>query len=150
MMPSVSGVDPLVAATEETPVQRPAATPPSTSRSLPRFLIIGVLSFIVDTGTLFLTHGLLHMWLPLATTLAYATAFTVNFTLNRLWTFGSTAALTGQAARYIALTGVNYLITLLMVDGIAALGVSYLLAKVLSTAVIAGINYVAYRNWVFR
>jgi len=149
-MPTVTGADPLVVDTEETPEQRPAATTPSTARSLPRFLIIGVLSFIVDAGTLFLTHGVLHMWLPLATTLAYAVAFTVNFTLNRIWTFGSTAALTGQASRYLVLIGVNYLITLLMVNGLAAIGISYLLAKVMSTAVIAGINYIAYRNWVFR
>jgi putative flippase GtrA len=149
-MPSVTGADPLVVASDEAPGQQPAAAPPSTARSLPRFLIIGVLSFILDAGTLFLTHGLLHVWLPLATTLAYAVAFTVNFGLNRLWTFGSTAALTGQATRYAVLIGVNYLITLLMVNGIAAIGISYLLAKVMATAVIAGINYVAYRNWVFR
>ena len=128
----------------------PQAAPPSTSRSLPRFLIIGVLSFIVDAGTLFLTHGVLKIWLPLATTLAYGLSFVVNFGLNRRWAFGSTGALTGQAARYIALVGVNFLITLAMVNGIAALGVSYLLAKVLATAVIAGVNYLAYRNWIFR
>jgi len=113
-------------------------------------LIIGVLSFIVDAGTLFLTHGVLKIWLPLATTLAYGLSFVVNFGLNRRWAFGSTGALTGQAARYIALVGVNFLITLAMVNGIAALGVSYLLAKVLATAVIAGVNYLAYRNWIFR
>jgi putative flippase GtrA len=150
MMPTVTGAEPLVGATEEAPGQLPAATSPSTARSLPRFLIIGALSFILDAGTLFLTHGLLHIWLPLATTLAYAVAFTVNFSLNRLWTFGSTAALTGQATRYLVLIGVNYLITLLMVNGLAAIGISYLLAKVMSTAVIAVINYIAYRNWVFR
>jgi putative flippase GtrA len=146
----VTGADPLVAASEEEHTQQPAVSPSRTARSLPRFLIIGVLSFIIDAGTLFLTHGLLKMWLPLATTIAYAVAFTVNFGLNRVWAFGSTAAVTGQATRYIALTGVNYLITLLIVDGLAALGMSYLLAKVIATAVIAGINYVAYRNWVFR
>lgn len=149
-MPVVTGAHRVVAATEESPDQQPAAAPPSTARSLPRFLIIGVLSFIVDVGTLFVAHGLLHLWLPLATTLAYALAFTVNFSLNRLWTFSSTTAMTGQVMRYVALTSVNFVITLLIVNGLAALGMSYLLAKVLSTAVIAGINYIAYRNWVFR
>ena len=149
-MPCVTGADPRVAATEERDLQHPAGSPPSTARSLPRFLIIGVLSFILDAGTLYVTHGVLKMWLPLATTLAYAVAFTVNFSLNRLWAFGSTAGVTGQATRYIVLTGVNYLITLLIVNGLAALGMSYLLAKVIATAVIAGINYIAYRNWVFR
>jgi putative flippase GtrA len=149
MMPSVTPADSLAAATAETQVAHPAA-PPSTSRSLPRFLIIGVLSFVVDAGTLFVAHGLLKVWLPLATTLAYGLAFVVNFGLNRRWAFASTGALTGQAARYLALVGVNFVITLVMVNGIAALGVSYLIAKVLATAVIAGVNYLAYRNWIFR
>jgi len=113
-------------------------------------LIIGVLSFILDAGTLYVTHGVLKVWLPLATTLAYGVAFTVNFSLNRLWAFSSSAAVPGQATRYIVLTGVNYLVTLLIVNGLAALGMSYLIAKVLATAIIAGINYFAYRNWVFR
>jgi putative flippase GtrA len=149
MMRSVTGADPL-AATAEPEVAPQAAVPASTSRSLPRFLIIGVLSFAVDAGTLFLTHGVLKVWLPLATTVAYGLSFVVNFGLNRWWAFGSTGALRGQAARYLALVGVNFVITLLMVNGIAALGVSYLLAKVMATAVIAGVNYVAYRNWIFR
>lgn len=148
-MRSVTQADPLAAATAEPQVTRSAALA-NTSRSLPRFLIIGVLSFIVDAGTLFVTHGLLKVWLPLATTLAYGLAFVVNFGLNRRWAFGSTGALTGQAARYIALVGVNFVITLVMVNGIAALGVSYLIAKVLATTVIAGVNYLAYRNWIFR
>jgi putative flippase GtrA len=150
MISTVTGADPQVAATEEAHAPDPTASPVRTARSLPRFLIIGVLSFSIDVGTLFLAHGVLKIWLPLATTLAYAVAFTVNFSLNRIWAFSSTAAVTGQATRYIALTGVNYLITLLIVDGLAALGMSYLLAKVIAATLIAGINYFVYRNWVFR
>ena len=149
MIRSVTQADPLTAATAQPPTRQPAE-PASTWRSLPRFLIIGVLSFIVDAGALFIAHGVLKIWLPLATTIAYALAFVVNFGLNRRWAFGSTGALTGQVPRYVVLVAVNFVITLFMVSGIAALGVSYLLAKVLATAVVAGINYLAYRNWIFR
>ena len=90
-MRSVTPADSVAAATAEPQVAHRAA-PPSTARSLPRFLIIGVLSFVVDAGTLFITHGLLKMWLPLATTLAYGLSFVVNFGLNRRWAFGSTGA----------------------------------------------------------
>ncbi len=127
---------------------RPAAPP--TSRSLPRFLIIGALSFTIDVGTLFVAHGVLRIWLPLATTLAYAIAFTVNFSLNRFWAFQSTAAVGHQAARYLLLTGANYVVTVVAVTGLAAAGLHYLVAKVLTAAVIAVVNYVVYRTWVFR
>ncbi len=120
------------------------------SASLPRFLVIGALSFAVDLGTLFVAHGVLRIWLPLATTLAYAVAFTINFSLNRFWAFGSTAAVGHQVARYLLLTGVNYVVTVAVVTGLAAAGLQYLVAKVIAATVIAAGNYLAYRLWVFR
>jgi putative flippase GtrA len=128
----------------------PGAAKRSTSRSLPRFLVTGALSFAVDVGTLFVAHGVLRIWLPLATTLAYAVAFTINFSLNRLWAFASTAAVGGQVGRYLALTAVNYVVTVAAVSGLAAAGLHYLVAKVITAAVIAAVNYIAYRLWVFR
>ncbi len=151
MMPVVTQAEPLSARSEAGRLAGVASKQPvTTTRSLPRYLITGVLSFGVDAGTLFLAHGVLGLWLPLATTLAYAVAFAVNFSLNRVWAFASTAAVPGQVVRYGVLTGVNYLITLGMVTGLAVGGMHYLLAKAISAMVIAVINYVAYRTWVFR
>lgn len=140
----------LVTAGEDASSTRRGGPPVAMSRSLPRFLIIGALSFAVDAGTLFVIHGVLKAWLPLATTIAFAIAFMVNFSLNRLWAFGSTAAVGRQAARYGALTGLNLMLTVALVSGLSAAGVHYLLAKVISAAVIAALNYFAYRAWVFR
>jgi putative flippase GtrA len=122
----------------------------SIPRSLPRFLAVGVASFAVDLGALFAAHGILQIWLPLATTLAYATAFTVNFSLNRIWAFGSTAPMRPQVTRYILLTCVNFMTTIVIVTGLAAAGLEYLLAKTAAATLIAILNYVAYRMWVFR
>ncbi len=117
--------------------------------SLSRYLCIGGLSFIADVGILFLTHGVLHIWLPLATTLAYLVAFVVNFGLNRIWAFESNAPVGKQLTRYCALVAVNYGLTLAVVTGLAALGLEYLIAKAIATALTVLINYVAYRHWVF-
>lgn len=117
--------------------------------SLLRYLVIGVLSFAADAGTLYLTHGVLHMWLPLATTIAYAIAFIINFGLNRAWAFESSSPVGRQLTRYIGLVLVNYLLTLAIVTGLAGLGLVYLLAKVIATGVTVALNYVAYRTWVF-
>ena len=99
---------------------------------------------------LFVFHGVLRVWLPLATALAYTIAFTVNFGLNRLWAFGSTTAIGRQAARYTALAGLNLILTIALVSGISATGLHYLLAKAIAAALIAALNYFAYRAWVFR
>jgi putative flippase GtrA len=53
-------------------------------------------------------------------------------------------------AKYLLLVGLNYLTTLGMVVGLAAVGLSYAVAKTLATIVNAALNYLAYRWWVFR
>lgn len=149
IQPVTSNARPVAAEGDARGTRR-GGPPAAMSRSLPRFLIIGALSFAVDAGMLFVIHGVLKAWLPLATTLAFATAFTVNFGLNRLWAFGSTTAVGRQAARYAALTGLNLMLTVALVSGISAVGLHFLLAKAISAAVIAALNYFAYRAWVFR
>ncbi|MFI0351615.1 GtrA family protein [Actinomadura sp. 9N407] len=119
--------------------------------SLLRYLVIGGLSFVVDFGTLYAVHGVLRVWLPAATVTAYLMALAVNFGLNRLWAFGGAAATAvgRQLARYLFLVAVNIAVTALVVPGLAALGVQYLAAKVIATAGLVVVNYVAYRTWVF-
>jgi putative flippase GtrA len=154
----VSEAQPLIASGEVAPGASaappvPALPAPSrvpASRSLPRFIVIGAASFAVDVGALYAAHGVLRIWLPLATTLAYAAAFAVNFSLNRLWAFRSTVNVTGQVARYLVLTGANYVATVAIVTGLAAAGLHYLIAKIAAAALIAAVNYVLYRAWVFR
>lgn len=151
MIRIVTEAKPLTARTAVGGADQEVAAPRlPMSHSLPRYLIIGALSFAVDAGTLYAAHGVLRIWLPLATTVAYAAAFTVNFSLNRLWAFRSTVKVGGQVARYLTLTGVNYVLTVVIVTGLAAAGLHYLLAKMSAAMVIAMINYVAYRTWVFR
>jgi putative flippase GtrA len=109
-----------------------------------------MLTFAVDIPMLFLTHGVLRIWLPAATTIAYAVAFAFNFVLNRVWAFGSTAPIKSQATWYVVICVANYVATVVIVSGLVALGMEYLIAKTLSGAVIGAANYVVFRVWVFR
>jgi putative flippase GtrA len=151
MMPVVTQAKPMGAEGSQGQLaSAPAMRGVATSRSLPRYLISGVLSFAVDAGLLYVAHGVLGIWLPIATAFAYAVAFGVNFSLNRLWAFGSKAPVGRQLIRYVVLAGLNTVTTILIVTGLAAAGLNYLLAKVVAASLIAAINYVAYRVWVFR
>ena len=120
------------------------------AHSATRYLVIGGLSFAVDFGVLFAAHGVLGVRLPVATVLAFLVAFTVNFGLNRLWSFGSRSPVGRQLVRYVSLVAVNTVLTALVVSGLAALGVQYLVAKAIVTAGLVVLNYAAYRAWVFR
>ncbi|MGF1426338.1 GtrA family protein [Kitasatospora sp. LaBMicrA B282] len=118
--------------------------------SLSRFLVAGGLSTGIDIGLLYCLHGVLHVQLSVATFIAVLVSFTVNFTLNRAWSFGSAAPVGGQMVRYLVLAGFNWVATVVLVSWLSALGLNYLIAKVLTVAVNSAVNYVLYQRWVFK
>jgi putative flippase GtrA len=120
------------------------------SHSAVRYLVIGGASAALDAGLLWLLHGVWDVALPVATFVAVATAFFFNFALNRMWSFGSTSPVGTQFAKYLALGVLNWLANVAGVTGLAALGMHYLVAKVLVVAVVTVLNYVVYKAWVFR
>jgi putative flippase GtrA len=118
----------------------------------PRYLVSGSLTFLVDIGSLKLLHGVAHMALVPAVVVAFAIAFAFNFTASRQWTF-AIAAREGQAhrqlIRYLILVGVNLVITVVLVSGFSAVGVNYLIAKLVAAVINASGNFFAYRHWIF-
>jgi len=117
---------------------------------LARFLAVGVLSYGVDIGGLYLLHGQAHVRLWLATAAAFTVSLVVNFALNRTVTFAAGAGVHQQAVRYLTLVVASLLATIGIVTGLTALGTPYLVSKTTSTAVLACVNFFAYRHWVFR
>ncbi len=118
----------------------------------PRFLVIGGLSYLVDIAVLKLLHGEAHVALLAAATVSFAVASLVNFALNRQWVFatGRGGRAHRQLVRFYVLVGLNLLSTLLIMGGLAAVGVYYLLAKTIAIVANAVANFFAYRRWVFR
>ncbi|MEP6696701.1 MAG: GtrA family protein [Pseudonocardiales bacterium] len=115
-----------------------------------RFLLVGMVSYLADAGTLALLHGGAHVPLLVATSVAFAVGLAVNYALNRILTFDSDALIRYELFRYLVLVLANYVVTLVLVGGLSAAGTPYLLAKTISTAVLAVVNFLAYRSWVFR
>jgi putative flippase GtrA len=114
-----------------------------------RFLVVGGVSMAVDAGSLFVLHGVLRVWLPLATALAYGIAFLVNFGLNRMWVFQAAGSTGRHLQRYTTLVVINLGITVLAVQALTLLGTQYLVAKLATAIVLASANYVVSRRWVF-
>jgi putative flippase GtrA len=145
---SVAGSEP------EAPQQRSAATGllgRLGSHPATRFLIAGVLTFVVDAGLLTLLHGVWHLELAFSTVVAFVFAFGVNFSLSRQWTFpAGERTPRGQLARFAVLVSANLISTVLIVTGLASFGVNYLLAKVTAAILNAIGNFFLYRRWIFR
>jgi putative flippase GtrA len=115
-----------------------------------KFAVVGAIGFVIDIGLLWLLHGVLHVWLPAATALAYLVSFAISFVLSRNWVFPDAGAMRRQVYRYCWLVAGVLLMTVLGVQALAWLGVPYLIAKVLVSGVVAVVNYAASRWWVFR
>ena len=113
------------------------------------FLLVGVASYLVDISLLYLCHGQAHLALWLATSIAYFCGLLANFGLNRVLTFRSSTPLHYQLMRYVVLLVLNYLVTLVMVTGLTAAGSPYLASKTICVALLAIVNFFAYRHWVF-
>ncbi len=115
------------------------------------FAVINGFTFACDLALLTAIHGVLHWPVALSITLSYGTASGLSYLLNRALNFHSHGAVGRQVAIYAAVIIVNYLAWILGVGaGLAALGVSYQLARVVAGMCEAIYMYAALRWLVFR
>lgn len=114
-----------------------------------RFLIAGVLSALVDVAALVAFRDVVALPLWLATVLALSVTLAVNFLLNALWVFGARGMWATRAGRYGVMVVLNYVLTTVIVVGLAFFGLWYVAAKVVSLAVCAVVNFLGFRFWVF-
>jgi len=119
-----------------------------------RYAFSGGSALVTEEVVLYLTHGLAHFPLWLATGLAYLIAFGVNFSINRMLTFAEHGAREGavhkQTVRFALLVSVNFGVTQVLMYSLTGAGVNYLIAKPLSTVVITAYNFWLYKHWVFK
>ena len=120
------------------------------SGTLVRYVAVGLLSLLVDAGTLWLLYDVAHRPLWLATTAGFWLSFAFNFGANKYVTFGARANGRRQLVRYCLLVLLNYLANLAIVGGLVALGMAAVASKVVAVALLTGVNFLAYRQWVFR
>ncbi len=114
-----------------------------------RFAVVGLASVAVDTAVLVVLREAVGVPLWVAASVSFAAALVVNFGLNLRWSFGARGRLGIRLARYAVLVPLNFAITLVLTLELSSAGVPYVLAKWVSIAVAAGVNFVAYRRWVF-
>jgi putative flippase GtrA len=120
------------------------------SGTLVRYVAVGLLSLLVDAGTLWVLYEVAHRPLWLATTAGFWLSFAVNFAANKYVTFGARTNGRRQLVRYSILVALNYLANLAIVTGLVELGMAAVPSKVIAVAVLTGVNFIAYRQWVFR
>jgi putative flippase GtrA len=113
------------------------------------YLVAGGLSLLLDVATLFVMHGLLHIPLVVAVSIAYLAGLLSNYSINRYWVFSGADSLGRSAFRYGLLVAFNYAATVLIVTGLTAAGFSYIVGKLIAVGGTLFWNFLAYKHWVF-
>jgi putative flippase GtrA len=128
--------------------------PPRVHRFLPRelvgFAILGAFTLGVDLVLLTLLRHATRLPMPVAVSVAYVSAFGLNFVLNRTVNFRSHAPVGGQVLRYALVVVGDYLLTVGVTTGLSYLGLDFRLARLAASFFVAAFTYSASRWWVFR
>jgi putative flippase GtrA len=128
--------------------------PPRLRRWVPRelagFAVIGAFTLSVDLTLLTLLRDHTRLPLTVAMSIAYLSAFGLNFGLNRTLNFRSHAPVSGQLVRYAVVLIGDYLLTVGVSTGLAATGLNFQLARLTASFFVAVFTYSASRWWVFR
>ena len=112
------------------------------------YLLINLFTFFADLLLLAVFHGHLRWPVPVAVTCSYGTASVLSYVLNRVLNFRSHANVGRQFPVYVAVSASNYLIFVLgLTDLLSALGVYYLLSRVLA-ACCEGVYLYCMMRWV--
>jgi putative flippase GtrA len=128
--------------------------PPPLRRLLPPefvgYWILGTVTLCLDLGLLAVLRATTPLPLAVAVSIAYLTAFGLNYLLNRTVNFRSRAPVGGEMAKFIVIAVVDYLLTLGVTTGLSALGVDFRIARLTGSICVALVTYVGSKWWVFR
>lgn len=119
-----------------------------------KYLVVGVTAFVADYLTFFLLEKISLIFV--ANTIALGIGFLISFYGNKHFVFGDTSQgpqkyRTGvQLAIYIALLGINTILTYGIISLFLSLGVDVLVSKVISMLFIVVWNFFIYRYIIFK
>ena len=115
------------------------------------FAALSSFTYAVDLMLLSLGHTVLDLPYPVAVTIGYVVAFSLAFVLNRWLNFQSDGHVGKQTGRYVLSVVANYaFFILLLASTLEALGVHFLVARLVAGACEAIFMYTMMKLFVFR
>lgn len=115
-----------------------------------RYLFVGGMATVVDIGSLYIFTSKLGVYYLISAALSFILGIITNYILSILWVFESTKKLPKEIALFVAV-GIGGLILNegIMWGLVSGLAVFYLLAKLVSTAVVTVWNFGMRKKFVF-
>lgn len=120
------------------------------AREFLRFITVGVFTTGVLFAVLYVLAEFLH-WPPwLAALCGYVAGGVPGYALNRSFTFGSSTPFTMGLAKYASVVALGAVVNAAIVWVLTSLGLHYLVAQCISTALVLMWNFLGSRLFVFR
>ncbi len=118
---------------------------------LVRYVSIGAVVVAVDV-TAFQALVMLHVFLPLTTTIAFTLATLAHFWLNKMWTFRVPGAPnTYQVVAYISVLSASFIITQLVIEvAVLAFHIMPIVAKGIALFAQLPVSFFGHRYFTFR
>ncbi|TAK89115.1 GtrA family protein [Patescibacteria group bacterium] len=114
-----------------------------------RYVVAGALTVGVDVGLLYILVSFFQVEVYIAATVSFVTSLVVNFTLNKLWSFGARSNTPQQVIVYSLVILLNYLVGLAMIALAKDLHLGYMVGKVSALIITTLWNFFLYKYVVF-
>lgn len=118
-------------------------------RGLIRYLIVGILSFGLDFGLIFVFHDVAGSPIWFAAAVSFLLSFIFNYLLQRAFAFASVVPHARSLFKYVCLVLANTLLTVFIVDWFATTVFGWGSGKVIATGLTTFWNYFLLRYWLF-
>ena len=119
---------------------------------LQRYIFSGVTAVAADLFILYALTDFFHLWYLLSSVLALGVGFIVSFVMQKFWTFRnkSMERVHIQFTLHVLLSILNIGLNTVFLFGLVEyLSLQYILAQILSTSVLAGMNYFIFQKYIF-
>lgn len=117
---------------------------------LVKFLLVGGLGTLVNTGLLVLLYHYAHLALIVASALATELAICHNFVLNDYWTFGRRGLSMNRFARFNAVSVGGQFVTIATLWGLVRFaGMHYVLANLIGVGLAVMWNFAVNVHWTW-
>lgn len=114
-----------------------------------RFALIGGLNTVVGVALIILLYRNFGLGLVMSNAAGYGVGLVLSFVLNGAWTFGTTRYSTTMVIKYLALIGLGFVTSMLIIYGLMKFGVAYWLAQLGGVVTYSGIVFLGMKYAVF-
>lgn len=115
-----------------------------------RWWIVGLLATVAELGGIYLTHDRLGMALPIAAVAAGESVLLVRFLANDRWVFGQRGPIWMRLWQYHVASAAAFALHWAVLNGLAMLGLFYLLAALAATGVTVVWSMLSNFGWIWR